>query len=288
MQVNEAMDRRFPTRESCVLEPLLRRQAEDRSDQVFVTFEDGVVWTYAETYLQACQAAAGLQTLGVDRGDSVLSWLPNGPNALRAWFGANFVGAIFTPLNLAYRGRLLEHVIANSGASIIVLHAELADRLSEIELGNLTRAVVIGDSQVSIQRLQTVSSDILVSAGEFRSLAEPVEPWDDYGILYTSGTTGPSKGVLSTYIQLYEGVRAAFLGCGVSADDDSYVAIATIPSRRNHRHIRDGRSRWFTNDGLRLRHLVLLASNNATAGNRLHAAWLDGHISREADANASR
>ena len=61
----------------------------------------------------ACAArAAGLEALGVKRGEHVAVWMFNGPDALETFFAINYLGAVFVPFNTAYRGRILEHVIA--------------------------------------------------------------------------------------------------------------------------------------------------------------------------------
>ena len=70
-------------------------------------------------------AAAALQGLGVRKGDRVLAWLPTGMPMMLTWFAANYLGAVFVPINTAYRSKVLEHVINNSGAAVMVAHAEL-------------------------------------------------------------------------------------------------------------------------------------------------------------------
>jgi len=119
-------DPRVPDASACVLKPLLERWAAAQPDRVFARFEDGGEWTWAETLAIAQRAASGLQSLGVAQGDNVLSWLPNGRDALRVWFGANLLCAVYVPLNTAYRGRLLEHVVGTSLAQVMVAHATLA------------------------------------------------------------------------------------------------------------------------------------------------------------------
>ena len=52
-----------------------------------------------------------------------MSWLPNGMDALRLWFGLNYLGAVYVPINTAYRGGILQHVVKNSDAALIVAHA---------------------------------------------------------------------------------------------------------------------------------------------------------------------
>ena len=97
--------------------------------------------------------AAALQALGVRQGDHVLSWLPNGPDALKVWFGLNYIGAVYVPINLAYKGRLLEHVIENSDAALMIAHGDLVSRLAEIKLAKLRTVVTLGGNPARIDGL---------------------------------------------------------------------------------------------------------------------------------------
>ena len=135
-------DERIPTPEECVLRPLLDRRARETPDKVFVQFADsGATWTYRELREQVLETAAALQALGVQQEEPVLTWLPNGPEALRTWFAINYLGAIYIPLNLAYRGQILEHAVRSSGARLIVGHPDLLPRLDAIDAANMERRV---------------------------------------------------------------------------------------------------------------------------------------------------
>ncbi|MES2529516.1 MAG: AMP-binding protein [Pseudomonadota bacterium] len=204
-------DPRLPAAAKCVLRPLLERWAVERPDAVFARFEDGSEWTYAQTLAATRAAAAGLHALGVRQGDNVMSWLPNGQDALRVWFGANYCGAVYVPINTAYRGRLLAHVIANAQARVMVAHPELARRLAEVDCGTLSD-VVLGADDASVTlppQLRRHGRAVLEKSPAAHGVAgapetaRPIAPWDDQTIIYTSGTTGPSKGVRSSYLHLY-------------------------------------------------------------------------------------
>ncbi len=150
--------------------------------------------------------AAGLQRLGVKQQDPVLVWLPNGLEHTMIWFAINYIGAVFVSVNTAYKGGLLEHVLRNSAASVGVVHAELLDRLAAIDLSNLTKVVVVGaePSTASVPpAITTVTWPELQIDHEPQPLVRPILPCDTQSIVYTSGTTGPSKGVLSSYRHLH-------------------------------------------------------------------------------------
>jgi crotonobetaine/carnitine-CoA ligase len=204
---SDISDPRIPTREECVLPTVLERRALEHPDRVFAVFEDGRQWTYRETADAATGTAHALHALGVEMGDTVLCWLPNGPEALRTWFGAGHIGAIFVPTNTSYRGLLLEHVVKNCGAKVAVVHAELMERLGEIDCGSLEHVIVVGELGSDLELVDSITTHptSALDSGVTEPFvpARPVEPWDTQAIIYTSGTTGPSKGVLSSYVHLY-------------------------------------------------------------------------------------
>jgi crotonobetaine/carnitine-CoA ligase len=148
--------------------------------------------------------AAGLHALGVRQDDRVIVWLPNSLDCLRVWFAINWLGATYVPINTAYKGKVLEHVLANADAELIVAHAELAMLLRDVDTARLKRVVVIGNVGGPVKDLETLPAIVL--DGDGKALSAPtrrIAPWDTQSIIYTSGTTGPSKGALSSYAHLH-------------------------------------------------------------------------------------
>ncbi len=191
---------RVPEPQDCVLPLMLARCADDTPDRAFVRFADGSGWTFAETEARAGAVAAGLAVLGVGRGDRVLMWLPNGPEALALWFGAARLGAVLVPINLALRGGTLAHAVAHCEARVMVAHGDLVPLLGTIATGALTDLVIVGDPAAAPAALRTHRfADLGGEPPPFAAIA----PWDLALIIYTSGTTGPAKGVTVSYAQLY-------------------------------------------------------------------------------------
>ncbi len=116
---------------TCVVRHALEKHACERGGSVYAVFEDEAQWTYAQTLDLVRSAAAGLASLGVAKGDAVLVMLPNCGFALQVMFAINYLGAVCVPINTAYRGPLLEHVLADSGATLAVVHDELLERVLE-------------------------------------------------------------------------------------------------------------------------------------------------------------
>ena len=194
-----------PPAESCVLRYVLERWSVEKEQQVFLVAQDGQTWTFGELHREVVRTANGLRALGVAQGDFVLSWLPNGIDALLVWFGLNYLGAVYVPINTAYRGRLLEQVIANSGARLMVAHAKLVPLLSEIDTAKLEQIVALqGDAGRKLRDIRILPPTAIASGTQTPpSLERQIQPWDTQSIIYTSGTTGPSKGVLSSYLHLF-------------------------------------------------------------------------------------
>jgi len=202
-------------REECVLRYLMERWAEDTRDAEFAIFE-GSQYTYRDFLVEIRGMGRALQDLGVRQGDRVLVWLPNGAVITKLWFAINYIGAVYVPINTAYKGRLLEHVLRNSSAKIAIAHVDLVERLLEVDCSALEGVVVCGGTyRGPTHRFSLFGEDKLVSEGDLDPLTNPIQPRDIQSVIYTSGTTGPSKGVVSSYAHLY------YMGLGVIANADN-------------------------------------------------------------------
>tara|TARA_R110000868_G_scaffold38631_5_gene134968 strand:- start:3273 stop:4883 length:1611 start_codon:yes stop_codon:yes gene_type:complete len=200
--IPEIGDPRIPPRATCVLRYALDKHARETPDKTYVVFGDGTSWSYAETLERTKERALALQNLGVAQGDHVAAWLPNGAEALVTFFAVNYIGAVFVPINTAYVGTILEHVIENCGAKILVAHGSLVARLRDVRLAALAQLVIIGpDADAPVA--PTSSRFEACGGGTLREPAKPIEPWHTQAVVYTSGTTGPSKGVLMSYLHLF-------------------------------------------------------------------------------------
>jgi len=198
-------DPRVPARDRVVTRDLMDRFERECPDKVYIEFGDnGEQWTYRDFRTMVIQTAIGLQQLGVAQGDHVLVWMPNSREHLRVFFAINYLGAVFVPINTAYKGAVLAHVIDNADAKLAIVHADLVARLADVPLALLKAAVVVGERR-PCPGLQTHFYDdvLLPKHGTLAPLARPIEPWDPQSIIYTSGTTGPSKGVLSSYLHIF-------------------------------------------------------------------------------------
>jgi crotonobetaine/carnitine-CoA ligase len=190
-----------PTADECVIPRLLDRYAAETPDKVFIRYETGETWTWAETRLKALETAAALQARGVKKGDIVAAWAPNSAALVRSWFGANYAGAALAPINTSFRGKLLEHAVGKTGARLLIVHPDLVERLEGLSLGAVEQLILTGEPSGPITLGVPVEPASALIGDASAYVRVESDPWDTPVIIFTSGTTGPSKAVLTSYVQ---------------------------------------------------------------------------------------
>ncbi len=220
------MARQLPPSNICVSRYVLERHARERPDQIFVVFEEGGNWTYKETLERVQKVSAALQKLQVAQDDHVVVWLPNSAEALETYLAINYIGAVYIPINTGYRGTLLEHVIENSDARLIIAHRELVPRLLDIQTSKLETVLISGKNSTRIDNLKLIDYHTWIESNRNDPLppSREIQPWDLQSIVYTSGTTGPSKGTMSSYYHAYNGMDEEAWYC-LRSDDRSLINL---------------------------------------------------------------
>lgn len=186
---------------------IVQTKAKENQDKPYVHFSDKVL-TYRQLDEASNRVANTYRSLGIEKGDTVSIFMPNCLEYLWHWFGLAKIGAVDNPVNTAYKGDLLRHVIANSNSKVLVVHEELADRIAFVQdkLPTLEKVLVYSPSReaadVKLQWPTLPFSRVLEASSE---PVPPVEvlPSDPLQIIYTSGTTGPSKGVVLSHNAVY-------------------------------------------------------------------------------------
>ncbi len=143
-------------------------------------------FTYAAATDCAARRAGALAAAGVRAGDRVAVLSENRLELIELWLGCAWLGAVLVPVNTAIRGPQLEHVLRDSAARLLVVEPNLEGQLEHVG---------------TLPPLRWTLDDGLPSG----DVAPPaaVGPGEPSVILYTSGTTGPSKGVLCPQAQWY-------------------------------------------------------------------------------------
>jgi carnitine-CoA ligase len=184
---------------------VLARQAAERGNAPFLQVQDNPPVSYADTDRMANRVARGVATLGIQPGAKVGVMLPNGLEILYAWFGLSRVGAVSVFINTAYKGIFLEHVLNNAEAEVAIFHRDYLPVLAESlpALPKLKRIYVVGGGALpTLPGVVLAPWDSLLADSDTQ--VETQVTYRDIGaIMYTSGTTGPSKGVLMPHAHLY-------------------------------------------------------------------------------------
>ena len=186
-------------------------------------------YTYSELWSRARRAAAALAGQGVRRGDPVLVMLDNTIQFVDAWLGLALLGAVQVPVNTEYLGEILRHQIKDSGASLMVIDHRYAERVGDLgtDRGSLSHLLVSGEAACpdglrcdSWERIYDRSSEL--SEGDIANVPEH----EIVAIMYTSGTTGPSKGVRVAHAHAYTYAKLAGQTVQLSEPD---VYFAPLP-----------------------------------------------------------
>ena len=163
-------------------------------------------YTFAGSHDRSLRIAGGLARLGVGRQEPAALLLDNSLDAVHTWSALGLGGMVEVPVNSAYKGDFLAHVLNDSGSASLICEDVHVERVAEIagDLTALETLVVRGDAAAADglrSRLRVVAFDELAK-GE--PLAPPsVDPADLMAYMYTSGTTGRSKGVLISHAHAY-------------------------------------------------------------------------------------
>jgi crotonobetaine/carnitine-CoA ligase len=156
------------------------------------------------------KTANGLLSLGVKHGDKVALMLPNNPEFLYTWFALNKIGAVEVPINVALKGQGLAYQMVQSDCVALVADMQYLDRLEGVaeDLEDI-RQVAYTDSSASGEAMPSWAGFEHLSFGELMDHSSDtpdanVHYSDLATILYTSGTTGVSKGVMFSHHYWYD------------------------------------------------------------------------------------
>ncbi len=174
---------------------VLSARAADHGARTAVEFDEGAL-TYAELEQSAESLARGLAERGVERGSLVVLVLPNRMETAIALFALARLGAVAVPANVFLKHDGLAYVFEQSGAAVAIVDRSFVERVAEALAGRVALDLVVvagGDGRAL--RPGHVGFDEVVT-GPGADLPPPPGPDDPWAIMYTSGTTGPSKGAV--------------------------------------------------------------------------------------------
>ncbi|MDE5442500.1 AMP-binding protein [Bradyrhizobium sp. CSA207] len=205
-----------------VLSTILTRQAEHYGDRVLLVAGQ-TRWTYAQTAAIAAASAQKLIEAGIKPGDRVALMCSNRPEFLQIYLGCAWLGAIAVPINTALRGGQLAHIFRNSRPALLVAEAGFLAAIEAVGAdADLPPLVWTIGPVAETRRIASVPLPALGSGAP----AGAVRPGDAVAILYTSGTTGPAKGVCCPQAQLFWWGVCSARALGIRDGD---ILFTTLP-----------------------------------------------------------
>lgn len=204
--------------EQCTVPAMLMRRADEEPDRPLLRCGD-VSRTVRHVKDAAAAAGTFLRSRGVGAEDRVALIGTNRIELLDLILGCAWIGAIAVPINTASRGAQLHHILVNSGARMLVCEPDLLEHVTALpDTGAITEIF-------SFERAVPMARASELPVFEGFTEPHPSTPSSVGAILYTSGTTGVSKGVMCPHAQFYWWGRNVSEQLEITEDDVLYTAL---------------------------------------------------------------
>jgi len=194
-------------------------------EKTFLKTVDGRDLTYGDLQARSAQMAAALTGLGVEPGDRVAVQVQKSPEALMLYLACTRAGAVYLPLNTAYTLAEIGYFIGDAEPAVVVCDPKSRDAIAALPEAAGVRSVETLDAAGR-------GSIVDLSAGRPESFDDVARADDDLAaILYTSGTTGRSKGAMLTNDNLASNAEVLCDYWRFTSDD---VLIHALPIYHTH------------------------------------------------------
>ncbi|HEX3909464.1 MAG TPA: AMP-binding protein [Solirubrobacteraceae bacterium] len=220
------------------LPELVARRAAEHPERVFLQDVGGGELTWEALHERALTWAAALASLGVGAGDRVVTMRRNSVESVAIFIGLGWLHAVEVPVSTELRGNTLRHAIAVADGEVMALEATYLPRMAAIaeQLPAELSLVVDGDAGAADVPFRVTPQDDLLQSVRPASGLQPPRAHEVACVVFTSGTTGPSKGVVLPWANLRASGSGNFpIGdmteedCFYGPSSPSHVGAKTMP-----------------------------------------------------------
>ncbi len=225
-------------RRNWVLPKILKEQAKKLGGKPFLQFGYKKPISFYKMNQLANKVANGLSKLGIKKSEKVAVYMPNSDDYVVTWFGILKMGGVMVPINTEYKMDFLQYIIDSSDAKVLFIAEEYLDRIPPIEkqIPKIEHIIVWTRHGGENFEKYGVKHPSLISFREFIESSKANEPkvevtFTDYArLMYTSGTTGRSKGVMRPSAADYSSARNYAEIMDVGPDDVCFTCLPLFHS----------------------------------------------------------
>ncbi len=210
------------TRAQGTTEQLIRMRVKQHPRETWLKFRDQE-FSWEQVLANIHRAANGLLELGVKPGERVAIMMGNRPEFLWVHFAIGFIGAVSVPVNTSQRGATLHHVLSDSDSAAVIFEEGLRDAVLTVKASVPSlRATVVADGKAGNGVDWTLER--LLDHPEGEPDVEVGAKAGGGSMMYTSGTTGPPKGVVATGGDS-TALPTVFKALGIKPGETMYTAL---------------------------------------------------------------